>query len=148
MAECVFTPHERDRIDAIAFDLSGLTREFFSDARGVLSEAEWALLDEYARSCIRRALEVAPLLHAVVDKQTGAIPYAERGRHTFVRLALDAWRASFAPVPEPWRVAVVFEKVEGGEARVMADISALEVIAADRALASLDERCASLLSNE
>jgi len=148
VAECTYTSSERRRIDAIAFELSGVADEFFADAREDLTDGEWHLLSAYSNACVRRAIEVGPLLHAIVDKQIGASPYPGRGRDTFVRAALAAWRDSFSPLPEVWRLAPVLEKIEGGEIRILADVAALEVMAANRMYDSLDDQCAALLSNE
>jgi hypothetical protein len=146
VAECSFTSSDRERIDAIVFELNGAIEEFFEDAKSDLSAAEWDLLASYAGASVRRVLEIGPLLHAIVDKQcSAAIPYPGRGRETFVRAALSAWRDSFTPVAEVWRLAPIFDKVQGGECRVLADVSALEVMAANRMFTSLDEQCAALL---
>jgi hypothetical protein len=64
----------------------------------------------------------------------------------FVRESLAAWRDAFAPVPQIWRLAPVLEIVPGGEERVLADVATLEVMAANRMFRSLDEQCASLVS--
>jgi hypothetical protein len=147
VAECIYTSSERKKIEAVAFELTEAIDEFFEDVRPSLSEAEWSLLVSYAMGSIRRALEVAPLLHAVVDKQRDARPYPGRGRMTFVRAALAAWRDAFTPIEAPWRLAPVFEKIPGGEQRALADVAALEVMAANRMFATLDEQCAALLSD-
>ena len=146
VAECIFTSTERKRIDSIAFELSDAVEDFLGDARESLSIEEWDILSGYVMASIRRVLEVGPLLHAVVDKQEGALPYPGRGREAFVRAALLAWRDSFAPIKEVWRLAPILEKVEGGERRVLADIAALEVMAANRMFTSLDDQCAELLT--
>lgn len=148
VADCTFTSIERKRIDAIAFELSDVAAEFFADARPAISDEEWHVLSDFAAAAVRRALEVAPLLHAIVDMQPCSLPYPGRGRETFVRAGLAAWRDSFAPIREPWRLAPIFAKVPGGEARILADVSALEVMAANRMFSSLDDQCAALLAQE
>ena len=146
VAECILTSTERKRIDSIAFELADSVEDFLGDARESLEVEEWDLLVSYAMASIRRVLEVGPLLHAIVDKQRHALPYPGRGRDVFVSAALAAWRDSFAPIKDLWRLAPVLEKIEGGERRVLADISALEVMAANRMFTSLDEQCAELLT--
>jgi hypothetical protein len=146
MAQVLMAPGERSRIERIATELDATTEEFFGDVRSSLSHENWALLTGYARACIRRALEVGIMLHAVVDAQTlTTISYAGRGREAFVREALAAWRDSFSPVPNIWRLAAIFESIPGGERRVVADVATLEVMAANRMFDSLDDQCATLL---
>jgi hypothetical protein len=149
MARCMFTSGERKRIDSIASELDETIDEFFADARRHLPAAEWDFLKGYARACISRALEVGTLLRAVAESRpTVTIPYPGRGCETFVRDALAAWRDSFAPVPDVWRLAPIFEKIDGGESRVLADVAALEVMAANRMFISLDEQYQAFFAGE
>jgi hypothetical protein len=146
VTECVLTSDERERIERIASEFGDIAEEFFRDVRPTLSCAEWALLTRYAAGRVRRTLEVGLLLHALVEtQQNDALPYPGRGRETFVRAALAAWGDSFAPIRDAGRLGSVFAKVEGGERRVLADVSTLEVMAANRMFASLDDQCAALL---
>src|SRR5688500_9560414 len=141
MAEVVLSIRERRQIDAVARELESTVEDFFADVRGGLQSDEWDLLVAYARACIRRALEIGALLHAVVDAQQACgVAYPGRGREPFVRAGIAAWKDSFAPVVDVWRLCPVFEKVEGGEQRVMADVAALEVMASNRMFTSLDEQ--------
>lgn len=146
MAEFIFTSTERKRIDTVAFEFVEIIDEFFGDVRYSLTDDEWCLLTDYASARVRRTLEVGPLLHALVDRLPDALPYPGRGRETFVRAALAAWRDSFAPIREAWKLMSIFEKIEGGERRVLADVATLEVMAANRMFASLDDQCAALLT--
>ena len=149
MARCMFTSDERKRIDSIASELDQTFEEFFDDARGLLPAVEWDFLKNYARSCISRALEVGTMLRAVAESRpTVTIPYPGRGAETFVRDALAAWRDAFAPIPDVWRLAPIFEKIEGGESRVLADVAALEVMAANRMFISLDEQYQAFFATE
>ena len=141
MAEIAVTAAERKRIDAVAAELDDTIEEFFSDLHPSLTTEEWDLLICYARSCVRRALEVGSLLHAVVDAQQSAgVPYPGRGREPFVRAGLAAWKDSFAPVVDVWRLCPIFERIEGGEQRLLADVGALEVMASNRMFTSLDQQ--------
>ena len=140
MAEVAFTPAETLRIEEIARELDASVEEFFADARDVLSSEQWDTLTDYASACVRRALEVGSLLHAVVDAQPGCAAYKGRGREVFVRQGLAAWRDSFTPVQDIWHLASVFAVVPGGEKRVLADVSTLEVMAANRMFVPLDEQ--------
>lgn len=146
MADCNFTSDERERIEAISFELARVSEEFFDEVRSELSGSEWELLADYSAACVRRVLQISPLLHAIVDRQCDALPYPGRGRKSFVRAALAAWKDSFAPMEEVWRLAPIFAKAEGGERRVLADIAALEVMAVNGMFQSWDEQCAALLS--
>jgi hypothetical protein len=147
MPDISLTPAERRRIDAAAAEMDGIVAEFFEDARPALSGDEWETLLAYARACVRRALEIGTLLHGVVDSQCpNAIPYPGRGRDVFLRDGLAAWRDAFAPVAQVWKLAPVIERVCGGEKRFLADVATLEVMAANRAFASLDRQCETLLS--
>ncbi len=147
MPHISLTPAERERIDAAAAEVDESILEFFDDARPGLSCAEWETLLTYARACVRRAVEIGTLLHGVVDSQCpNAIPYPGRGREVFLREGLAAWRDAFAPVPQVWKLAPVMERVPGGEKRFLADVATLEVMAANRAFASLDRQCEALLS--
>ena len=147
MAHCSFTSDEKRRIDEVAQELDGTIVDFFGDARSVLSEQEWTLLTRYAASCVRRALEVGAMLRAVAEAGVGEA-YAGRGRETFVRDALAAWRDSFAPVPDVWRLAPIFEKMPGGECRAIADVTALEVMATNRMFTSLDDQYQTFFASE
>jgi hypothetical protein len=141
MAEIVVSALERERIESIALELNGAIDEFFSDMRPELKNEEWDLLTRYTRSCIRRALEVGVLLHAVVDVQEDCgFAYPGRGREPFVRAGLAAWKDSFAPLVDVWRLCPIFDRVPGGEKRVIADVAALEIMAANRMFSSLDEQ--------
>ena len=146
MPEISLTPAERGRIDAAAAEVDASILEFFEDARPSLSCDEWETLVAFARACVRRAVEIGTMLHGVVDSQCpGAIPYPGRGRETFLREGLAAWRDSFAPMPQVWKLAPVMERVPGGEKRFLADVATLEVMAANRAFGSLDQQCEALL---
>jgi hypothetical protein len=146
MPEIALTPIERQRIDAAVAEIDEVVVEFFEDARPALSCEEWDVLVTYARACIRRAVEIGTLLHGVVDSQCpNAIPYPGRGRDVFLREGLAAWRDSFAPIAQVWKLAPVVELVPGGEKRVLADVATLEVMAANRVFGSLDQQCATLL---
>ena len=146
MPEISLTPAEKEAIDAAASEVDGIIVEFFQDARPELSSEEWETLLTYARACVRRAVEIGTLLHGVVDSQCpNAIPYPGRGRAVFLREGLEAWRDSFAPMPQVWKLAPVMERVPGGEKRLLADVATLEVMAANRAFGSLDRQCEALL---
>lgn len=147
MAHCSFTSDERRRIDEVAQELDGTTVDFFSDARPVLSEQEWSLLTRYVGACVRRALEVGAMLRAVAEAGVGE-PYSGRGRETFVRSALAAWRDSFAPVTDVWRMAPIFERIPGGQSRAEADVTALEVMATNRMFTSLDDQYQTFFATE
>lgn len=147
MPEISVTPAEREALDAAAAEVDGIIVEFFDDARPALSGAEWETLLTYARACVRRAVEIGTLLHGVVDSQCpNAIPYPGRGRDVFLREGLEAWRDSFAPMAQVWKLAPVIERVPGGEKRFLADVATLEVMAANRAFGSLDQQCQALLA--
>jgi hypothetical protein len=149
VADIILTPIEEARIENVADELDAVIEEFFADARSELSREQWEVLVGYSGACVRRALEVGTLLHCVVDAQfKRAKPYRGRGREAFVRQGLAAWRDSFAPIEEVWRLAPVLEAVPGGEARVLADVATLEVMAANRMFRSLDDQCASFLASE
>lgn len=142
-------PSDVDRIEAAALELRSTIDDFFCDARCGMSLEQWEQLTNYASACVRRVLEVGSLLHSIADaREKSAIPYAGRGRRTFVRGALDAWKDSYAPVAEPWKLALLFEHIPGGEKRVFADIAALEVMAANRLSASLDDEYERLFATE
>lgn len=147
MAEIALTPLERERIETAASEIDDTIVEFFGDARAELAHDEWALVLTYARACVRRALEIGALLHGVVDSQCpNAIPYPGRGRDVFLRESLAAWRDSFAPMPQVWKLAPITERLPGGEKRLLADVATLEVMAANRVFGSLDQQCAALLA--
>lgn len=149
MAEVVVSALERERIESIAIELNAAIEEFFSDIKPEVKKAEWDLLACYARSCIRRALEVGVLLHAVVDAQESCgFAYPGRGREPFVRAGLAAWKDTFAPVVDVWRLCPVFDRVPGGEKRVLADVAALEIMAANRMFTSLDEQYSEFLASD
>ena len=145
MAECNISPAEAQKIETVSLELDAAIEEFFADARTCLDEEQWSVLFEFGRACVRRAICVGASLHAVVDAHPERA-YPGRGRSAFVRGALAAWRDSFAPIEDPWRLAPILELVPGGERRVLADVEALEVMAANRMFASLDEQCAGFLS--
>ena len=149
MARVRLSAAETARADKIAVELDSSFEEFLADARPDLSDEQWELLAGYTHQCVRRALVVGSLLHAVVDSECAAsFPYRGRGREVFVRDAIAAWRDSFAPIPDAWKLVSIFEKVPGGEQRVMADVATLEVMAANRMFASLDDQCAEFLASE
>ena len=140
MAEVSFSPAEKERIEKIASELDCSVDDFFLDAREVLSHEQWETLSCYVNACVRRALEVGALLHGLVDARCDSIPYRGRGREIFVRQGLAAWKDSFTPVADVWNVASVFALVPGGEQRVLADVTTLEVMAANRMFAPLDDQ--------
>lgn len=144
MTKIAFTALERTRIEEIAAELDACLEDFFADARYVLSREQWGTLTSYARACVRRALEVGTLLHAVVDAQCGRTAYKGRGRDVFVRQALAAWRDSFTPVQDVWQLASIFVLVPGGEKRVLADVATLEVMAENRMFVPLDQQWSAL----
>lgn len=146
MSKIALTAKERSRMEAVTNELDLAIDEFLFDAHEDLSPEQWELLLGYARACVRRVLEVGVMLHGVVDANCSRIEYPGRGREVFVRDALAAWRDAFAPVPEVWKLAPVFEVVPGGERRVLADISTLEVMAVNRMFGSLDAECAEFLA--
>ena len=147
MPQIGLTPEERASIDNAAAEVDAAMIEFFADARPALSCEQWNLLIQYARACVRRALEIGTLLHGSVDSQCpNAIPYPGRGRDVFLREGLAAWKDAFAPVSHVWELAPVVELMPGGEQRLLADVATLEVMAANRAFGSLDAQCAALLA--
>lgn len=149
MPDISLTPAERARIDEAAADVDASIVEFFEDARPSLSCEEWETLLTFTRACVRRAVEIGTLLHGVVDSQCpDAIPYPGRGRATFLREGLAAWRDSFAPMAQVWKLAPVMERVPGGEKRFLADVATLEVMAANRAFGSLDLQAQALLGRD
>jgi hypothetical protein len=140
VAEIVTHEAERRLIAEILRELGDVADGFFADARAVLSDDEWALLIEYATASARRVLEVGTSLHAVAAAhEETAGRYPGRGRTTFVRAGLRAWRDSYAPIRDVWRIAPVAERVPGGERRVLAEVETLEEMAANRLFNSLDE---------
>jgi hypothetical protein len=148
VAKITLSRTEADRIERISDELDEIIDEFFADARPGLSCQEWDLLKAYASACVRRAIEVGAMLHAVVDGHPSRLrPYPGRGRDVFVKAGLRAWRDSFAPIPEVWKIGAVLDEVAGGEQRVLADVETLEVMAANRMFESLDDQCASFLSS-
>lgn len=147
MAEVLLSADEQQQISAIVEELMGVVDDFFVDARPALSGDEWTVLTEYAGARMRRLLEVGKSLHAVVDAHGGGSPpYSGRGREAFVSQALGAWRDSFSPIKDPWRLALFFHKIPGGEQRLLADASTLETMAANRLYSSLDAECERLLA--
>ena len=146
MAEVRVAPAEESRVALVAAEMDAEFAAFFSDVKELLSPASWDLLHEYARACILRALELGVLLHAVVDAHgSRGVPYKGGGRDAFVRRGVAAWRESFAPVRDVWRLAAVFSAVPGGERRVMGDVETLEVMATNRMFVSLEQQCSELL---
>ena len=142
MPQIVFSPCERQQIDAVAAELETTAREFFADARPCLSEEQWLLLQGYSRACVRRALEIGSMLHAIVDETPSSTPYRGRGRTAFVKASIEAWRDCFAPLPEIWKLAALCEKVPGGEQRVLGDVAVLEVMAANRMFSNFEDELA------
>lgn len=148
MADVVLTADERRRIQEVLLEIEPVVDEFFGDARPLLSEDEWRLMRDYAHACVKGALQVGICLRAVAETHgCRAIEYPGRGSDTFVADCLRAWRDSFAPIRDPWRLALISEKLNGGEKRLMADVATLEAMAADRLYASFDEECARLLAD-
>ena len=149
MARVSLSAAEAARTQKIARELDASMEEFFADVRCELSDPQWELLAVYARECVRRAIVIGTLLHGIVDSQgEHAFPFRGRGRQAFVKEGIAAWRGAFAPIPEVWRLVSVFDAVTGGEKRVMADVATLEVMAANRMFASLDDQCAEFLASE
>lgn len=148
MGRFVFTQAERERHEELAAELEESIEDFFADARVVLTDPEWELLLCYVRACLNRALEVGAMLHAVAKTSGRRTAYPGRGREAFVRAGLAAWKDSFAPIPHVWRVASLFDRIPGGEQRVLADVDALEVIAGGRMFVSLDEEFAAFFPAE
>lgn len=142
MPKVALSAKEQGRLEAVADELDLVIDEFLFDVRDQIECEQWELLLDYARACVRRVLEVGLMLHAVVDANCSRIEYPGRGREVFVRDALAAWRDAFAPVPEVWKLAPVFAAVPGGERRILADISTLEVMAVNRMFGALDAECA------
>lgn len=138
VAQIVFSSAEKERITEVSLELETTATEFFHDAQPCLSEDEWSLLIGYARACVRRALEIGSLLHALVDGAAPVTAYPGRGRAAFVKGALEKWRDCFSPVPDVWRLAAVCHKVPGGEQRVKAEVTVLETMAADRMFGTFD----------
>lgn len=148
MGQFVFTQTERERHAGVAAQLEESIEDFFSDARLVLADSDWDLLVTYVRACLNRALDVGSMLHAIAKGGDQTTAYPGRGREAFVRAGLAAWKDSFAPIPHVWRVATLFDRVPGGESRVLADVDALEVIAGSRMFVSLDEEYAAFFPAE
>lgn len=149
MAEIVLSAGELDRIEAIVGELKVIVDEFLGDARAALSGDEWAVVEEYATARVRRVLELGVSLHAVADAhEATSSAYEGRGRPSFVRAAAAAWAEAYASIPSPWRLALIYELIPGGEERLLADVATLETMAANRFFTSLDEQCAALLAAE
>lgn len=149
MAKVRLSAAEIARSEKIACELDASIEEFFADVRCELSTAQWELLSGYAKACVRRALVIGALLHGVVDSQSeGTFPYRGRGREAFVKEGIAAWRSAFAPIPDVWKLVPIFEASAGGEQRILADVATLEVMAANRMFASLDDQCAEFLASE
>lgn len=149
MAEVVLSPEERTRIGEILQELGGAIDDFFAEARPALTCDEWSVIVEYATARMRRVLEIGTSLHAVVDAHEGCAPaYAGRGRESFVRSALEAWRDSFTTIKDPWRIALIVDKLPGGEACLLADVATLETMAANRLFSSLDDQWARMFASE
>lgn len=146
MPEVTLVARDRTKIEQVASELDLAIDEFLFDARDHITSDQWQLLLEYTRACVRRVLEIGVLLHGVVDSQCTSIEYPGRGREVFVRQALAAWKDSFAPVPEVWKLAPVFASVPGGEQRVLADVATLEVMAMNRMFDSLDVESAAFFA--
>lgn len=146
MARAVLTADESRRIGDVLSEMRPLIDEFFRDARTRLSPNEWQLLWSYTESCIRNTLEIGCCLHAIAEAY-GCLwmGYPGRGRETFVADSLRAWRDSFAPIKDPWRVGIVAERMDGGEKRLIADVTTLEAMACDRLFARFEEECERLL---
>lgn len=143
----MLTERERERIAEILGELCSTIDDFFGDARAALSCDEWALLVAYATARMRRVLEVGTSLHAVVDAHEGSTaPFRGRGRDAFVRAALRSWSDCYPAIPDPWRLSLFFDRVTGGERRVLADVATLEAMAANRLFTSLDDECDRLLT--
>lgn len=147
MADLRIAPDERRRIDDILDELAVVAADFFAEDEERLSEEEMTFLLGYATARMRAVLEVGTSLHALVAaNEAGGVPYPGRGRDAFVAAALKAWKDCFAPSAEPWRLALLFDRLEGGERRVMADLTTLETMAANRLFTCLDEQCLRLLA--
>ena len=148
VAEVVLTPGERRRIAEVLEELTRVGEGFFGDARSRLSADEWTLLVGYAAACVRRVLEVGTSLRAVVAAhEGGAASGCGAGGEAFVRAAMRAWVDSYATIEDVWRVSLLFDRIPGGEKRVMAEVAVLEAMAANRMFTSLDEECARFLSS-
>jgi hypothetical protein len=148
MAYCSFTSEERQRMAVVAEELNSAIDDFFRDSVDRVTAEEWDLLIAYATACVKRALEVGAMLRGIADGGDPELEYPGRGRETFVREALVAWRDSFAPIRDVWRLAPVFEKIDGGECRALADVAALEVMAANRMFMTLDEQYQTFFASE
>lgn len=147
MADITFTRDERSKIESIALELHCTIEDFFADSRCALEAEQWEVFTSYVAACVRRALEIGTLLHAVVDSQPGSTAYPGRGRDAFVRSGLAAWRDCFSPIAEIWRLAAIFQRVPGGESRVTADVTVLEVMAANRMFSALDAEYAAFFGS-
>ncbi|MFP5298664.1 MAG: hypothetical protein ACLGHL_06740, partial [Actinomycetota bacterium] len=146
MARVVLTADESRRIEEVLSEMRPLIAEFFTDARRGLSQRDWELLWSYTEACISSALQVGSCLHAIAEAHSSpSVGYPGRGRDTFVSDSLRAWRDSFAPIKDPWRLAIVAERMPGGEKRLIADVTTLEAMASDRLFARFDDECERLL---
>jgi hypothetical protein len=148
MPDIILSDADRRRIEQTAQELDQVIEEFFGDDRAALPAEDWDLLMGYVKACVRRAAEIGVLLDAIVTSQGDIFEYPGRGRDVFVRHALAAWKDSFAPVAEVWRLGPVFAAVAGGERRVLADVATLEAMVANRVSGSLDERYRGLLAED
>lgn len=149
MARVKLSADESRQITRILDEMSPRVEEFFADACLALTGEEWELLDSYVKTRLRAALEVSTCLQAVADTVgCDSMSYPGRGKETFVAASLRAWRDSYSPIRDPWRIAVLAERIEGGEKRVMADVDALEAIAADRMFRSFEQQCRELLGSD
>ena len=149
MAKVVFSEAERRRIAELESALLPTVQEFFSDVQGDLSLDQWNLLLQYATSRIRRVLEIATSLHALCDThERSAGIFRGRGRAAFVRAGLRAWADCYAPIQDPWRTAILFDQLKGGERRLLADLETLETIALSRLFDSIDTEYERLLAAE
>lgn len=148
MCGIVLSCEDRQRIALIERELELTLETFMADERGALSEQQWALLKAYAAGCVRQVLEVGTTLHRLAGEHDCGFAHTGRGAESFVRAGLAAWRESFAPIAEVWRVAELFDKIEGGERRLLAEVATLEAMAANRMFRSWDEAAAKLFTHD
>lgn len=133
-------------MDAIVREMDEEFESFLADARSDLSLEEWELIKDYAAGCVRQALEVGAMLRAIAMRDGCGAAHPGRGKEVFVRDALVAWRDAYAPIRDVWRISLVFDRIEGGERRLLADVATLEAMAANRMFDALDEEAAALLA--
>ncbi len=148
MCGIVLSCEDNERISLIESELELTLETFMADSRERLSDEQWALLKSYAAGCIRQVLEVGTTLHRLASQHDAGFAHTGRGTESFVRAGLAAWRDSFAPIVEVWRVAELFDRIEGGERRLLADIATLEAMAANRMFRSWDEAAAKLFTHD